>query len=145
MIRQTSIQAYDHIRQNGLLSKKRLEVYAWLFEHGPATAGRLAAGIHGNRNNTATRLTELRNMGVVQEVGEATEITGETVILWDVTAALPTPFKRSSSSRIEALIHENNKLKELLAQALDVIEGKKTKVKKKTFPVRKNAKQQSLF
>lgn len=145
MIRQTSIQAYTNIKQNGLLSKRRFEVYAWLFEHGPATAGRVSQGIHGNRNNTATRLTELRNMGVVQEVGEATEITGETVIQWDVTALLPTKFKRSSSSRLEALIEENNKLKELLAQALDVIEGKKTIKHKKTFPVRKNAKQQSLF
>lgn len=97
MNRQTSLDAYRKNEASGLFSRRRWEVYTWLFQHGPATAGRIDRGIFGqrsNRNNTANRLKELRVMGVTQEVGEAKEITGETVILWDVTDALARPYKR---------------------------------------------------
>jgi len=36
--RDTSIEAYRTIKANGLLSKRRLQVYEYLFNHGPATA-----------------------------------------------------------------------------------------------------------
>jgi hypothetical protein len=89
-MRQTSIDAYHEIRDRGLLSKRRFSVYEWLFQNGPATAGEISRGIKYNRNLTASRLIELKELGVVKELGERIcEISKFNVILWDVTGQLP--------------------------------------------------------
>lgn len=90
MTRSTSIEVYYQIKEEGLLSRERMRVYQWLFHNGPATAGEAAAGLGAVRNDVATRLTELRNRRVAQELGErACRVTGRPVICWDVTAHLP--------------------------------------------------------
>lgn len=95
MIRQTSISTYHNIRDNGLLSKRRWQVYRSLFQHGPCTANELGKhlvkGFPENVNlNVVTRLGELRDRGVAVEVRERPcAVTGETVIEWDVTKELP--------------------------------------------------------
>ena len=40
-IRQTSIDCYNKIKAEGLLSKRRLEVYEILFHHGQLTANEI--------------------------------------------------------------------------------------------------------
>lgn len=101
-IRKTSIETYHQIEAEGLLSKMRFEVYAALFDHGPASSGELAIHIEGtSRNNVATRMTELRNAGVVEEVGEKVcTVTGRNVITWDVTGNLP---KKVDKTVVKAL------------------------------------------
>lgn len=90
MTRRTSYAAYMKIEANGLLSKARLAVYQELFQRGPMTAGELAESINMVRNNCATRLAELRDRGVVAEVGEREcTVTHKNVIVWDVTDKLP--------------------------------------------------------
>ena len=94
MIRDTSIEAYQTIKQEGLLSRARLEVYLALFSMGPCTAGELfikRVSAHKLvKGSVCARLTELRQIGVVKEVGEKIcEATGQNVILWDVTSKLP--------------------------------------------------------
>jgi hypothetical protein len=113
MTRQTSKEAYEKIKANGLLSKKRFEVYSWLFLYGPATSGEVAHGVGGVRNNVASRMNELHQRGVVRESGtRKCKVSGQNTILWEVTESLPTePEKREkpalvikvyASGRVEA-------------------------------------------
>jgi hypothetical protein len=106
MTRKTSIEVYRRIQSEGLLSKLRFEVYDLLFQTGPLTgivdqlsrrSGRFRAG--GTYNG---RLSELRRAGVVDEVGIAVDpITGNNVILWDVTDRLPVKFEKPKRYKCE--------------------------------------------
>jgi uncharacterized protein YwgA len=103
MIRDTSIEVYHEIEANGLLSKKRLEVYKILYESGPLTGAQVSR-MHGNIYGANTvsetvrnRITELFDMGVVQEVSKGPcPITEREVIFWDVTKNLPVKVKRQT-------------------------------------------------
>ena len=131
MPRDTSIEAYQRITENGLLSFRRMQVYEYLFQHGPCTARQITlalreseafkgkdvtdSGFHG-------RLSELRDRGVVSEVGR-TEGENGVVILWDVTSKLPEepPEKVSEKKRMESEIvdlrSEIRELRKLLREA----------------------------
>jgi DNA-binding transcriptional ArsR family regulator len=103
-VRRTSLLAYSTIKNQGLLSERRLQVYEALFNHGPLTRNELSTalesqGIRINPNLVSSRLIELREMGVVEEAGHREcPLTGMTVILWDVTEHLPSDFKRPKSN-----------------------------------------------
>lgn len=104
MIRQTSLEAYNTIKENGLLSGRRLEVYSALYEYGPCTGTELFYKMNKSRNpshsNITTRLGELRDMGVVKEVEErACNITGMKVIVWDCTSNLPVKFEKPTQTK----------------------------------------------
>lgn len=97
-IRSTSISAYNEIKENGLLSKRRMQVYEALVECGPATGGevframkiKFGIGSLPTNSNTTTRLGELREMGVAEEIGRREcRVTNQTVILWRAVDALP--------------------------------------------------------
>lgn len=102
MTRQTSIEAYNVIKENGLLSKRRWEVYDVLFHNGPLTAGEIGKHMSGYRSAVSTadrnihaRLSELKKFGVVFEVRERIcSITGMTVIECDVTDRLPIKLEK---------------------------------------------------
>lgn len=103
MIRDTSIEAYKKIRENGLLSKRRFEVYDILFNNGPLTGSEVAIKFkktYGHfapsNTNIVTRLGELRDTGAVREVNKTMcSVTGMTVILWDVTSKLPIKLEKT--------------------------------------------------
>ena len=111
MTRETSIEAYRRIEAEGLLSKRRAEVYRALFVHGPCTANELYKHMRSPdilNTNIVTRLGELRGMGVAKELGaRECRVTHQTVLVWDVTAAMPRPLMRltepTRSELIEAL------------------------------------------
>ncbi len=100
MIRKTSIDAYKQIEAEGLLSKRRWQVYKALFHEGPLTASQIANNIPGFKSesvgfNVHARLCELRSMGVVDEIGEVDcPITSRRVIQWDVNDKLPLKFEK---------------------------------------------------
>lgn len=100
MVRETSIEAFKIILENGLLSEKRQRVYEILYEHGPligAQVAELYKRKYGRTSASETirnRITELRDLGVVKECGKSFDSnTGMKVILWDVTAGLPKKQK----------------------------------------------------
>lgn len=112
MARETSITAFNTIRENGLLSARRLEVYGILFLHGPLTGAAVASWFYADRvrgchsETIRNRITELRDWGVVAEVGyQIDTTTGMRVILWDVTSRLPVkpPKKESKDQTIRRL------------------------------------------
>lgn len=118
MARQTSIEVFKQIRDNGLLSKRRMEVYEIVFNHGPMTSNETfdyseLNGIDGYRHNANARMTELRELGVVYEAGtKQCSKSGNTVILWDVTDKLPVKPERK--------ITKDEKLKSLVGEIVEL-------------------------
>jgi len=121
VIRKTSRIAYKQIQEQGLLSQRRFEVYEALFYHGPLTANEAREHIGGHvpLNSVSPRMAELKDRGVVVEVGEKIcSVTGKKAILWDVTDSLPVepPKRETSKEKIAKLEAENTELKKRLAQ-----------------------------
>ena len=129
MVRQTSSAVYHQMERDGLLSARRWEAYKILYEFGPMTSNEIfeKAKLHGNpnyRHNTNARMTELRDLGVAAELGtRKCSVTGNMVILWDVTTALPKkvvkaagkPSKQALQDAAEEL-HQLSPSADLLGQ-----------------------------
>ena len=106
MIRSTSIEAYRTIQENGLLSKRRWEVYDILYQHGPLTQLELAEHYFPGTQprNVQPRVSELEDLQVVSCVGHKIDArTKMANMLWDVTDNLPIkPEKKKSKDKIIA-------------------------------------------
>ena len=105
MARRTSLEAWRAINQNGLLSKRRLEVYNVVFDFGPLTSAEAFRILNQNKpmgaiTSSRARFTELRDAGVFYEVRERfCNATGRLAIEWDVTENLP--IKKKKRKRIK--------------------------------------------
>ncbi len=117
MIRETSRMAYNFIKERGLLSKRRFQVYELVYTFGPLTMNQLlekANMMYGNKNSGvySTRLSELRDVGCLQELGTTIcPISKRKVILWDVTEKLPQKKKEKSyKDQITAIDEKTLKL-----------------------------------
>lgn len=131
MIRDTSIEVYNRIKEEGLLSLRRQQVYSVLFEHGPLTGAQTAKivkefyGSWGHSETIRNRLTELRDLGCVKELDKKPcPINGNVVIVWDVTSKIPVETKKKESNaqkikRLESTIEELNKKIKYLEQELN--------------------------
>ena len=98
-MRQTSIDAYNKIKNEGLLSELRFEVYSVIFKNGPITQGEAAKHfMHGDRNVVSPRFAELNRRGVICCVGSRPcKVTGINCMIWDSTGKLPVePEKKKS-------------------------------------------------
>ena len=136
MARETSIRAYRQIKEEGLLSKMRLKVFEAILHNAPCTSGEALSSMLKSDSvlsQSRARFTELRDRGVIKEVGHRNcRITGRRAI-WDLTDELPREpevrlvrprgFKRSieymiavmerdglESFTLEELIRFNNNL-----------------------------------
>jgi hypothetical protein len=115
--RQTSINCYNQIRAEGLLTKRRLQVYEAIFRNAPCTSAEAMKGLLNGNNvlsQSRARFTELRELDVIYEKGEKKcSVTGRTVIEWDLTDRLPkdkTITKITKKDRINIAL---NALREL--------------------------------
>tara|TARA_R110002050_G_scaffold240288_2_gene376563 strand:+ start:268 stop:681 length:414 start_codon:yes stop_codon:yes gene_type:complete len=98
--RQTSIDCYTQIKQEGLLSKMRFEVYSALLSMGKPSTTREVYETMNVLKQEATRFTELRKLGVIYEVqNRKCTITGRTSIEWDLTDKLPVDFKNTNKTK----------------------------------------------
>ena len=112
--RQTSIDCYNEIKQEGLLSKMRFEVYAALFSMGKPSTTREVYSTMNVVKQEATRFTELRKLGVIYEVqNRKCTITGRTAIEWGLTDRLPVNIKNTNKTKKQRLDHALNSLREL--------------------------------
>ncbi len=111
--RQTSIDCYRQIKSEGLLSKRRLQVYESIFNYAPCTASE----VFNDKNlktNQSGRFTELRDLGVIYEKGERLcKVTGRNVIEWDLTDRLPVNIKKSNKTKKDKINDALNSLREL--------------------------------
>lgn len=109
VVRSTSADAYRKIRDEGLLSERRWQVYDALFAHGPCTGMELLEAMRrdGARSSfvdsqVRARLNELREIGCAKELGTTVcRVTGQKVILWDVTEAMPTEPEKKHCDRVK--------------------------------------------
>jgi hypothetical protein len=114
--RKTSIEAFNKIKQEGLLSKRRFEVYEALYTSAPCTSSeairnaKTTFGVFG----VSSRFTELRDLGVIYEKGEKKcTITGRNVIEWDLTNGLPINFKKNNKTKKQRINDAINSFREL--------------------------------
>jgi hypothetical protein len=114
--RQTSIDCYNQIKEEGLLSKRRLQAFEALLKIAPCTATELQKSMNYNDGgrDCIKRLSELRDLGVIYEKTERIcSVTGRNVIEWDLTDNLPMDCK---------VITNNKKYRvETLKEALEII------------------------
>lgn len=92
-VRSTTKEAYEAIKENGLLSNTRFIVYEILCKYGPLTANemRMYASKDVNSGVFSTRLSELERMGVVNIIGKRIcKTSGYNALVWDVNNNMPT-------------------------------------------------------
>lgn len=107
MIRETSIEVYHQIKQEGLLSRRRWEVYEVIFNQGPMSIGMVCTELARrgiDSRSISPRFAELRDMELIKEVRtDICKSTGREVIFWDVTSNLPKEFKREKKATYKEL------------------------------------------
>ncbi len=111
MVRDTSLEAYNFIKENGLLSKMRWICYDLLFKYGPATANQLMdfakkenpSWSHQTIETVGRRLSELVKVGVVYEKDKIfCPISGHRCIEWEVTRNKPIDFEKPLKKKCKA-------------------------------------------
>ena len=117
-MRQTSLDIYRKITQQGLLPKKRMQVYEVLFNNGALTGSQIAVLFkkkHPSSEHSESirnRITELVQQGVVAEVDTIEcPITGNMVLQFQTTDSLPVKLERKETK------HQK------VSQALSLIES----------------------
>lgn len=116
-VRATSIDAYNKIRENGMLAEKQMELYEVLFHHGPLTANEVFLKFKAKRGKHyaidaqyRSKLHALREKGVVAEVGIVQDpLSGMHVIQWDVTDRLPAKPEKKPTLK-QRLVEANAKI-----------------------------------
>ena len=116
-IRQTSIDCYNKIKSEGLLSKMRLKVYEAILRKAPCTSGEAFATMTTKENQISqsrARFTELRELGVIYEVrNRKCTITSMNVIEWDLTDRLPVNVKNTNKTKKQRINDALNLLRVL--------------------------------
>jgi len=97
-MRETSLETFKMIKESGLLSKRRWQVYEFIFNNGPCSARdvhkALTKSKGANSSTFMSRVTELKEMGALKEVGIRKDSeTNQKVTVWDVTKEIPEKFK----------------------------------------------------
>jgi len=78
----TSINAYNEIRDNGLLTAARFKVYEYLTLHGPQTGNELDRALGSSAHK---RLSELAEVGLIKVNGSRPDhLTGIENEVWEV-------------------------------------------------------------
>ena len=112
--RQTSIDCYRQIKEQGLLSKMRFKVYSALLSMGKPSTTREVYKTMDVIKQEATRFTELRKLGVIYEVqNRKCTITGRTSIEWASTDRLPINVKNTNKTKKQRINDALNSLRQL--------------------------------
>ena len=122
-ISQNSINAFNHIKKNGLLSDKRLKVYHILMSHPEGLTGLQVSKIYKanypsseHSESIRNRITELRDMGVLDEIGNVDcKFTKRKVMKYRVNTNMPTKLviKKSLNTNIDEIILDLKKVWDL--------------------------------
>ena len=102
MIQQTSVDVYNNIKNNGLLSSLRFKVYDVIYANGPITQGEVWSKFfqERQRHDIGPRFAELVKLGVIQQVGtRPCEYTGVESLTWSVTGELPKKLEKTKTMK----------------------------------------------
>jgi hypothetical protein len=119
MTRQTSIEAYNAIKENGLLGNLQFQVYDAIYNYGPSTQQEICVSRFPDTQarNIMPRFAELARMGVISCVGtRPCQITKRECMVWEITGNLPVKQekKKTKDQIIRDLREENTILKRRL-------------------------------
>jgi Fe2+ or Zn2+ uptake regulation protein len=124
-INQNSMDAFNHIKKNGLLSDKRLKVYQIFVNNPLGLTGSEVSDIfkknYPSSQHSETirnRITELRDMGVLDEIGNVDcKFTKRKVMKYRVNTNMPTKLviKKSLNTNIDEIILDLKKVWDLTA------------------------------
>jgi|GEM_PF-2993311 len=119
MTRQTSIDVYREIKEQGLISKMQFEVYDKAFEFGPITQGETWDEHFSDlqRHTVAPRFAEMKKIGILAVVGKRKcRYSGRICEEWDVTSKRPVTIAptKSKDKIIAELQAENKELRKKL-------------------------------
>lgn len=122
MTRQTSIEAYNQIKENGLLTGLQFKVYDALYHYGPATQQELwfRCFKETQARNIMPRFAELQRLGVIDSLQKKPcDISGRNCMVWDVTDRLPA--KPQPKQTKDQIIKElKDKVNAMEAQIMDL-------------------------
>jgi hypothetical protein len=114
MIQKTSIETYYAIKNSGLISDKRLKVFDIFWEHPDGLTGTQVFEIFKNKYPSSkhsetirNRITELRNMGVIDEVGVVEcDFTNRKVMKFAISNRLPVPLEKklTLNERVDSVL-----------------------------------------
>jgi len=100
MTRDTTREAYEKIKGLGILSKRKQEVYDYVFYNPGCTMNEAWRGIcpHLANGGITTRFSELERMGAIRSVGRAKDqnsnFSGTT---WEVTGEIPEKIQKKQA------------------------------------------------
>jgi predicted transcriptional regulator len=109
-VRDTSIDAYNTIRDRGLLTRLHWDVYDTLYQYGPITSGECHHRLKKQRRvdiaTVRARITELSDMGYVRTCGKrvcAASSIGATCYIWGVTSLKRSTFRKEKTPEFESM------------------------------------------
>ena len=115
--RQTSIDCFNQIKEEGLLSNMRFKIYESILINAPCTSAEVLSTMLSKNSaitSSRARFTELRELGVIYEVqNRKCTITGRTSIEWDLTDRLPVNMKKTNKTKKHRKDDALNLLREL--------------------------------
>lgn len=110
MVVKNSALAYQEIKRNGLLSKRRFEVYECIVKYGPITMSDCLDKL-GLKRNQSGRFSELEEAEVVFQMGSTIDNkTNMTVSLYRSTGNLPKEIKKKPSKSKQKIQDLEDKL-----------------------------------
>jgi len=114
-MKETSIEVYHKIKENGLLRGLELMVYRSICEHGTVTQMETVKNLGGSHtdHSITPRFAPLVRKNAIREVGRKTcGVTGEYTTAYSITGDLPV--KLTKREKLERLIDATeNKLNNL--------------------------------
>jgi len=125
MIRDTSIQTYNIIKENGILGQLQWEVYDYLFHNGPTYQQYLTIARNDLSRSLSPRFAELERMGAIKEVGRTiSQYTKHEVMLWDVTSNIPRKLDpqpaQLSRKKLEEKVSVLNEAIEIIKEVSEI-------------------------
>ena len=121
MVQKTSIETYHSIKNSGLISEKRMKVYEILYENPQGLTGTQVSEMFKEKYPSAkhsetirNRITELRDMGVVLEMGVVEcEFTNRKVLKWCTSDNLPLKIgkKLTEKEKLRSIYYQIENLK----------------------------------
>jgi len=107
MIQRTSIDTYHAIRDSGVLSEKRMNVFDIFYENPNGLTGSEVSELYKSKFPTSkhsetirNRITELCQMGVIAEMGVSEcPYTKRKVMKWCCVDKLPIPLEKKATRK----------------------------------------------
>ena len=97
-VRGTSKAVYHSIVASGLLGEMQQAVFDCLYRYGPMTGSEIDEKLTGSRGHYHKRLSELKKMDVVEEVGKRTcKVTGRVALVWGCSGRIARKYSPSRS------------------------------------------------